>query len=291
MLVDDKRNQAIASDHNWLFAEMEVNFHVVDWPKQKEERWDVGTLKQTDFKKAFKEEMDVIGKCRKDRNPTVDERMTTLNNAINKAAEKSIKTKNVGGEGRKKKTAVPKEYIEACRNLKEKENEYTNSLDDRMCEEREEDKEKIKKKIVQIVKEIKDLRRIKMEINTAQREQKNKNLRKLVRQSGGQSSKLFWNLAQKVEKIDTINTLRKEDGTQTTTVKETLKRAEEHFRVLFKDSKERRRKENRGKDNEGNNLPKRLQKKLVAKFKTSDIKKAIKNLKNGKATGVLCVAI
>ena len=87
--------------------------------------------------------------------------------------------------------------------------------------------------------------------------------------------------------MDAITTLKKENGTQTTSVKETLKRAEEHFGSLFeyKKSESRQRDGLKEKKTKENKLPKKHQKKLVATFKTSDIKKAIKNLKNGKATG------
>ena len=93
MQIDDKRNLAIASYHNWLFDEIEIAFHTIEWPQKIEERWDIGTLKEGVYRKAFKEQVESIEKKRKENTgiPNGDERMADLSNAIKKAAEKSIK--------------------------------------------------------------------------------------------------------------------------------------------------------------------------------------------------------
>ena len=86
---------------------------------------------------------------------------------------------------------------------------------------------------------------------------------------------------------DVINTLKNQTGTQTSTVEEALKVAEDHFTNLFKipENERSRKRKPLEKGKEGKPIPQEQAKKLIEVFTVYEVKKAIKNLKNGKAAG------
>ena len=102
-----------------------VAFQIIKWPQNKEEYWDVLNLKKGVFKEAFEKAI----KREENHNLSSDERMTTINEAMSKAAKESVKSKSYGGSTRKRKTHMPQEFIEVCKLLREKESEHSQFLE------------------------------------------------------------------------------------------------------------------------------------------------------------------
>ena len=154
-------------------------------------------MNKTNFEKAFKEAINKDDKSGHVDNQSVENNMTHLNEAINIAAKEAVKIKTYGGRVERRKPKMPAEYIATCKLLGEKEAEHSSLLEERSKVKDAEGKSRVEGKIKVGEKAIRELRKMKMNLSEEQRKIKNKKLRKLVKGEGGQSSKLFWRLAQK----------------------------------------------------------------------------------------------
>jgi hypothetical protein len=165
----------------------------------------------------------------------IDKMMDDISAAINQAAEETVKKIKPGSltEPRNATTSPALQTLN-CQ-LAQHEKDYSALLkllpvSDTHLQKHEATKNKIREKC----SEIKILRNKWTELIAQQTMGRNKLIRKTIASRGGRSSKLFWTLAKSAESVQSLNSLKRKDGTQTSTPEETLARAQSHFDDLLK---------------------------------------------------------
>ena len=89
MGIDDNPTQ---SNHNWMFAQIKADYLTVEWPDSSgQEHWNLGTLNNEKFLRAFTPALDQHKeKWSKDIPPNIDQLMEDVSAAIKQAATETV---------------------------------------------------------------------------------------------------------------------------------------------------------------------------------------------------------
>jgi hypothetical protein len=191
------------------------------------------TLKQQDFIRAFSEIQKQQNTT--NENQTIDKMMNDIPVAINQAAEKTVKKIKPGSLTEQRTATTSPAIQDLDHQLAQCERDYTSMLKSLpVCNTHLQEHDATRNRISEKCSEIRVLRDKRAELMTNLTTGKNKLIKKTIASRGGRSSKLFWTLAKSAESVQSLNSLKKKDGTQTNTPKETIARAQSHFEDLLK---------------------------------------------------------
>ena len=277
MIIDDKRQFSIQSDHNWIVAVIDANYMRVEWPEIKKTRWKVNRLNKggsKQFAKAFGELHDSTNST------NVEVMNNNILNSLNKAAEKVVGKTTLGNP---KKKRLPQTVLEALKKWRQCEKEFAECLTkvpprtEKLSRER--DFEQVRNDS-EIKKKLESLKSAKEELNKLRQDNHRKmhaDLLGKIKCNGGVNSKEFWKAAKGDHRTTPINSLKRKDGSLTESVEATVERAAEYFNDLFKCKLGYRKRIKSSK--------KKINRALNGKFTIKEIRQHIKKLKNGKAVG------
>ena len=230
LVINDSREvTTINTDHKILISILDVNYQKVVWQKPSPRRkWNTKTTDRKIFQKVLGRKLKETAEDRKQSgtNNSPDKIISDVTEAINSA----LKASTNHTTSTPQKPRMSKEVLNLTEKIKLAEGERSSLLKSHKGSAATFSQPE-KDTLEELTSKIRALRIQKDETVFAQMTAENKRAHGIIK-SEGMKSKTFWREAKPHEE-EAINSLRKSNGSQTTSQEETLTRVRDHFQDLF----------------------------------------------------------